>query len=313
MAYIGGGGGVRGGAHACLIGEQTALNALHQSGAGKAGKDRLEVKGPLEDTPKYLGQQFQIQYHHDDGHQHVQAAHERHQCGSGSDDPLAAPHDAEGGEQGGDAADDPRGDALVVEAVAGEGGLEVKGAQHVEAAGVSGNEAQGKEDRQGAAVESGLNIVGRAAVALSSLRIAALIDLGQGGLNKGSGAANDGNDPHPKHSAIAADADGNGHADDITCSHPGGGGYHQSLEGGDGASPVGPLGYHPQGFPEHPELDKAGAEGEIKPSSQQNNDEQIGVHEVTDCQNDVVYHVLHAPSLLYFLSLTCGPRGTEIP
>ena len=283
MAHVGRGGGVGGGAHARLIGEQAALDALHQGGAGKAGKDRLEIEGALEDAGKDRGHQLQVHHNDNQRHQHIQAAHEGHQGGGHGDDPLAAAHDAEGGEQGGDAADDPGGDALVVEAVAGEGGLEVERAQHVEAAGVGGDEAQGKEHGQGAAVEGGLNIVGGAAVALAGLRVAALVDLGQGGLNEGGGAADDGDEPHPEHGPIAADADGHGNADDVAGSHAGGGGHHQGLEGGDRTGPVRALCHHPQGLPEHPELDEAGAEGEVKSSGQQNDNEQVGVHEIADC------------------------------
>ena len=170
-----------------------------------------------------------------------------------------------------------------VEAVAGEGGLEIIGAEHVEAAGIGGNEAQGEQHRQGLAVESRLDVVGGAAVALAGLRVAALVDLGQGGLDEGGGAADDGNEPHPEHGPVAADADGHGHADDVAGSHAGGGRHHQGLEGGDRTGPVRALCHHPQGLPEHPELDEAGAEGEVKSSGQQNDNEQVGVHEIADC------------------------------
>ena len=131
-------------------------------------------------------------------------------------------------------------------------------------------------------MEGRLDVVGGTAVALAGLRVAALIDLGQGGLDEGGGAADDGDEPHPEHRAVAADADGHGHADDVAGPHAGGGGHHQGLEGGDGPGPVRPLGHHPQGLPEHPELDEAGAEGEIEPSGQQDDDEKIRVHEVAD-------------------------------
>ncbi|CAN3987157.1 hypothetical protein OHPBIL_OHPBIL_05895, partial [Dysosmobacter welbionis] len=47
------------------------------------------------------------------------------------------------------------------------------------------DEAQGKQHRQGTAVEGRLNIIGRAAVTLAGLRVPALVNLRQRGFGKG--------------------------------------------------------------------------------------------------------------------------------
>ena len=291
MGDVGGGGGVGCGAHAGLVGEEAPLHALHHGRAGEAGKDGLEIKGPGKDPAEHLGDQPQI--HDDDhqGHQHVQSAHDGHQRGGKGDDPLAAAHDAVPGQQGHDAADDPGGEFRIVETVAGEGGLEVIGAEHVEAAGVSGDEAQGEQHRQGLAVEGRLDIVGGAAVALAGLRVPALVDLGQGGLGKRRGAAQQGDEPHPEHGAVAAHADGHGHADDVARAHPGRCGHHQRLEGGHAPLLLRPLHHHTDGLLQQPQLRKAVADREKQSCGHQQDHQQVGVHKVAQGGDHVSQHV----------------------
>ena len=175
--------------------EMPALDAVHQAGAGQTAEDGLEVKGLGEDAAQHLGQQAEVHHNDDQRDQHVQAAHEGDQGGGDLHDALAAAHDAVAHQQGQDGADDPGGGFRVIEAVSGEGGLEIVGGQHIEAAGVGQDQGESEDDGQGTAVKGGLNVVGGAAVALTRLRVPALVDLGQGGLHKGGGAADDGDRP----------------------------------------------------------------------------------------------------------------------
>ena len=142
-------------------------------------------------------------------------------------------------------------------------------------------------------MKGGLNVVGGAAVALTRLRVPALVDLGQGGLHKGGGAADDGDDPHPEHRAEAAGTDGGGDADDVARAHPGRGGYHQRLEGRGRPGLLRFFSHHTDGFQEHTELDEAGPEGEVQTRSQQQDDEHIAVHHSADVADQFVDHNTH--------------------
>ena len=62
--------------------------------------------------------------------------------------------------------------------------------------------------------------------------------------------------------------------------HPGGGGDHQSLEGGNVLAVLFLLPQHPQGLGEQPELHPAGAHGEVDPRKNQQGDENVGIQKV---------------------------------
>ena len=170
---------------------------------------------------------------------------------------------------------------MAIEAVVGHAVDQVEGGQHVKAAGVGGDEGHGEDHAQETTLQSGLDIVGGAAVAAAVL-VPLLIDLGQGALHKGGGPANKGDEPHPEHGAIAADGDGVGHAHDIARAHPAGGGDHQRLEGGNGVLVVRLLADHPDRLPQQAQLDEFAAAGEVNSGGQQQDDEQIAVHKVAD-------------------------------
>ena len=309
MADIGRGGSVGGGAHAGLVGKEAPLHALHHGRAGEAGEDGLEIERLGEDPSEHLGNQPHV--HDDDhqGHQHVQSAHDGHQSGGEGDDPLAAAHDAVPGQQRHDAADDPGRPLRGIKAVSGEGGLEVVGAEHVEAAGVGGDEAQGKQHRQGTAVEGRLNIIGRAAVTLAGLRVPALVNLRQRGFGKGRGAAQQGDEPHPEHGAVAAHADGHGHADNVARTYPGGGGHHQRLEGGHASLLLRPLHHHADGLPQQPQLREPVPNGEKQSGGHQQNHQQVGIHPVAQIRNDLSQHV--CISLLFNVGEWSGNRFNQ--
>ena len=247
---------------------------------------------------EHLGQHPPVEHHHHNGHQHVEPAHKGHQGGGEADDALAAAHDAVPHHCRQNGADDPGGSIRIVEGIAGEGGLEVVGRQHVEAPGIGEDQRPGENHCQGAAVEGGLDIIGGAAVALPGVGIPALIDLGQSGLHKGGSPADKGNDPHPEHGAVAAAADGGGDSDDVASAHPGSRGHHQRLKGGDGSGIVGLLPHHADGLGKHPELDKAGPEGEIHPCRDQQNNQDIRIEPVVERIDNGCEHSLFP--LLFF-------------
>ena len=140
-------------------------------------------------------------------------------------------------------------------------------------------------------MEGRLDVVGGAAIALSGLRIAALIDLGQGGLGKRRGAAQQGNEPHPEHGAVAAHADGHGHADNVARAHPGCGGHHQRLEGGHASLLLRPLHHHTDGLPQQPQLREPVPNGEKQSGGHQQNHQQVRIHPVAQSSNDLSQHV----------------------
>ena len=293
MGDVGRGGGVGGGAHTSLIGVKAPLDALHHGGGAETGgtaEDGLHVEGGGEDALEHLGQHTDVQDHDDQGHDDVQHAHDGHQHAGDLDDALAAAHDADTHQNGQQSAADHghqadgaahQGDGVGIEAVAGHAVDQVEGGQHIKAAGISGDEGHGEDHAQEAALQSGLDVVGGAAVA-AAVGVPLFIDLGQGALHKGGGPAHQGDEPHPEHGAIAADGDGVGHAHDVARAHPAGSGDHQRLEGGDGVLVVRLLAHHPDGLPQQPQLNEFAAAGEVNSGGQQQDDEQIAVHKVAD-------------------------------
>ena len=90
---------------------------------------------------------------------------------------VVAAQEAVAEDQGQDGADDDGRDLRIIEAVCAEGGLQVVRAEHVEAAGVGDQHADGEDKAQGVAVQGRLDVVGRAAVA-GAVRALSFIDLG---------------------------------------------------------------------------------------------------------------------------------------
>src|SRR5699024_5143564 len=119
--------------------------------------------------------------------------------------------------------------------------------------------------------EKMMDVVGRAAPESAVEGILLLMQLGQGGLRKGSGGAQKGDDPHPENSSRASGGDGGHHAHQISHTHPGGGGNNQSLNAGDGVLIGNILFFHgdPQHFRKHAEGKEAGPDGEINAGGNQ--------------------------------------------
>ena len=62
-----------------------------------------------------------------------------------------------------------------------------------------------------------------------------LVELGEGRLNEPGGHADSGHHPHPEHGTGTTHGDGDGYADNIPGTDPGGQADREGLEGGDPA------------------------------------------------------------------------------
>ena len=214
VAHVGRGRRVGGRAHTGLVGVQAALDAPHDAGAGEAAEDGLEVKSGLENVFEHRAEVGDMPKDHDEGDDHVQHAHHGHEDLGDLGESFSAAEDADAEQHRENAADDHRhihsetGDLkrLFIEAEALEGALGVVGREHVVAHHVGEDQDDGEDHAQPALAQALLHVVGGAAVAVA-LAVALLVDLGEGGLHKRGGAAEDRRDPHPEDRARAAEAD----------------------------------------------------------------------------------------------------------
>ena len=274
MVNVGRGGGVGGRTHTCLIGEEAALNAVHDAGTAKAAEDGAEIKGTHENLTEHIRQHLGIDDHQHQRHQNVEGTHDGHENTRHRHDALAAAHEAVAHQRSDDKTDDPRSDVGIIKAVGGEGGLEVVGCQHIEADTVGQNQKHGKEDGNALLpLESCLNVVGRAAVA--AVLTTLFVDLRQRALHESGSAADNGDDPHPKHAAETAHAQRGGNTDDVARTHAGGGGHHEGLERGHTVAVL--LRHGLELLPQQTELGKAGADGEKDAAQYQQNNQHIAV------------------------------------
>ena len=259
MGDVRSGRGVGGRTHTGLVGIQAALNALHHAGAGEAAENGGEIKGAGKNVLEDGGDQVQVHQNHDQGNDNVENAHDGNQCAGDFGQTVGAAQHAGGKENRQDQADE-KGGMVAVEAEAGKGGLEVVGGQHIISHRIGQDNDDGEDDPKPALPQGGFHVVGGTAVAAAVL-VLPLIDLGQGGLHKGGGAAQNGGDPHPEHRAVSAQADGSGDPDNVAGAHPGGGGDHQGAEGGNASLGFGLFRNHPEGLAQQANLDKLAAEG----------------------------------------------------
>ena len=284
--------GVRGGAHAGLVGKQAALGALADGGddaEGGAAHGGVGVEGALEDEGEGGRDVGRV---HDKDHeraQHVKDGHDGHDLlGDGGQTRHAADeHDA--GQDDHDEAHDPGGDT--------EGGVHGLGdgvrLHH------AAHEAEGQNDGHGeepgeelapVALESRGDVVHRAAV-----DGAVLVDhagfLGHDGLGVVGGHAEQGDDPHPEDGARAAHDDGAASAHDVAGTHLGRDGGGERLERRHAAALVaaaqGEVAEHAApAFAEAAELDRLGAHGEPDAHAEQQDDQDVVGQVVVDGGND---------------------------
>ena len=256
------------------------------------GQDKARLKGAT--------------FENDKGYNNIDNAHDGNQNTGNLGQALGTAHDADGEQNSQNAADDPGSDGLAVEAEAGKCGLQVVGSQSIVTNGVGQDDDHGEDHAQPTLMQSSLHVVGGAAEA-GAVLIALLINLSQSGLDESRSTANQGDQPHPEHTTHTAQADGGGHADDVTGTHAGCGRNHQSAEGRNGVAILGLFGHNTNGFAEQAELYALGANGEIQATANQEYDDEgngqlrrTTVKEVADRVNNAINLVNHET----FLSFT---------
>ena len=302
MGDVCGSSGVGSGTHTCLVGVQAALDALHQAGTGEAAEDGLEVEGTVEDSTQDGRQLADVHEHDDQSNGNVDDAHDGDHEASDLHQTLAAAHDADGEQDGQDSADEDGGGGFVVEAEAGEGGLQVVGGQCIVAHCVGQDDDDGKDNAQPALTQCGLHVVGGAAVA-GAVGGTALVDLCQGGFHISGSAAQNGGHPHPEHGTGAAQADRGGDAHDVAGTNAGSGGDQQSTQGGGCALSLGLFHDDPECFGQQADLDQFGAEGEEQASHNQEHGNPGIVQEPADGIDNAVNACEDIAHFLFTLSL----------
>ena len=274
MVHICSSGGVGCGTTAGLIGEQAALDAVHQGCAESAGHDLTQTEGLLNDAGEDAGQQGCVL---DDDHEGDQDVGNRHD----------GDHDIQDLDGGVLTQDDHRSqshqehsgiDGLDVESVFKGGGDGV--ADDLADAAPADEACHAEEDGQNVllavlAVEI-LEVMGGAAAIAAVDGVLFLVQLGQGGFHECGGGADDGSDPHPEDRACAAGGDRRHDADHVAHANTGGSGDDESLETGEGAalSLFPPAEGQTEHFREASDQDKLGTDGKENTSRDQQEDQQ---------------------------------------
>ena len=294
MRRIGGGGGgsVGSRAHARLVGEEAALDAVdHRLGDGIAhgpGTRLLDTEGRLDDESQNPGQLTDVHDHHEQRHQDVSQRHEGHHQLGETGDAADAAEDDEAGEhhQGqtahpvGDAEGDVHGQADGV------------GLHRVEHQTEGQQQAEGEDHSHPAHAKAALHVVGGAAPVVAIL-ILDLVELGQGALHEGGGHADEGDQPHPEDGARATQIDGDGHTGQIARPDAGRQAGTQSLEGGDaGAVGFATVAQDREHVAEVADLDKTQAEGKEDTDPDQQVNEHGSPHQVVNHCNQGVHNSL---------------------
>ena len=222
--------GVRGGAHARLVGEQAAghavahgfLDARADEAAGGGGGVERAHEDHLEGRENLGG----VGDEHDEAAEQIERGHDRHDLFREGGDAAHAAEEHEGGERGDDHA---HGDGRH-----GEGGLERSGdgvgLHHVADEAEGDDDRNGEEHRQLPAAEALGDVVGRAAGDVA-LIVLGLVGLGEHGFCEDGGHAEEGRDPHPEDGAGAAHGDGRGRSGEVAGADLRGDGRGEGLEG----------------------------------------------------------------------------------
>ena len=282
---------VRRRADARFIGIQAALDALHEGGraeACRAAEDRLEIERARENAAQHLGQHAGVDHHDDERHDDVQHAHDRHEHARDLDDAVAVAEDADAYEEREQRAADDRqemrargSNERIIEVIARHAVDEVEGGEHVEADRIGRDQRDRENNAEAPASESRLDIVGRAAVA-AALGAALFIDLRERALDKGGRAANQSDEPHPEHRAVAADGDSVGDADDIARADAARRRDHQRFKRADRLGVARFFADHAHRLPEQTYLNARRADGEVNARREQQDDEHIAVHQIVE-------------------------------
>ena len=200
---------VRRRAHACLVAEQAAPDALHERCAGTAAHRLLPTEGIGDDQLHDLGQPPEIEEHDAQRKDDIPQCHDRDDHPAHTGDTVDASEDDQQREQR-QAGADP----MVVEAESPLPGRADRVALHrVEGETECHGDQHGEEDAHPAFAQSAFHVVGRAAdIGVPPL---AFVELGEGRFDEGTRRTQQGDDPHPEDGARPARDDGRGHTHDV--------------------------------------------------------------------------------------------------
>ncbi len=302
---------VGGRAHAGLVGEEAALDAVEHGGsqpAGDAASRLLEAEGAHDDVAEHAGHLAEVHDHHDDGEQQVDAGHERHDdlghlgdlANAAEDDDAGQRRDGESGHQRRQAerAFDGAGDRVGLHRVEDE---------------AEGDDQRDRENDGGPGrAQAARDVEGRSAAVLTFL-VLDLEELGQRAFGVGGGHADQGHHPHPEDRAGAAQIEGDGDAGEVAGADPGREADRQGLEGRDaGSIGLARAANNAEHFAEMDELDEAQAQGEEQAYGQQAVDQHVapenGIEEVDDGDHGVPPAGSGLTSLVH-VSMRAGDLG----
>ena len=200
---------------ACLIREESALNAIHHRSTNAATRNLTDAKGIGHDDFQHMGDQSGIHHDDRDGQQQIADGHEGHQDRTHLSNTLNTTEDDKQRHRCQHAADPERRQS--------EGllhgttdGISLNGI--VRQAKLTGNEHR-KQDRHPPLMQTTLDIIGRTAD--ERVLVLLLEQLRQRRLYERRSRAHEGYQPHPEHSPRATDGDGRSHTRQIACSHTG--------------------------------------------------------------------------------------------
>ena len=192
---------VRRRAHARLVAEPAALDALHERCAGTAAQRLLPTEGIGDDQLHDLGQPPEIEEHDAQRKDDISQCHDRDDHPAHPGDTVDASEDDQQREQR-QAGADP----MVVEAESTLPGRADRVALHrVEGETECHGDQHGEEDAHPAFAQSAFHVVGRAAD--KGVFALYLIQLGQCRFYKRAGSTQEGNHPHPEYRTKSSNTD----------------------------------------------------------------------------------------------------------
>ncbi len=232
MFHSGHGMGVRGGAHAGLVGEEAARHAvahgLADADARRAAKNGLRIKGRGENEAKGRQDGAGMADEHIDAARDVEDSHGGHELFRHTGD---APHTAEK-----DQGRQRRHHGAHEELVHAQGAVERLGngvgLHHVADEAQGHDDGNGEKDREWPVpgAHAARDVPGRSAHHMA-LAVGGFVDLGQNGLGKDGRHAEKGRQPEPEERPRPPKHHGRGRASHIARAHLGGNGRGQGLKG----------------------------------------------------------------------------------
>lgn len=283
VGNIGRSGGIRGRADAGFIGIQTALDAVHHGCAQQTAEHGFRAEGFAEDADKDEGQSPDMQENDNDCCKNINTCHDGDEYLCNLRDALAAAQNDDTCQNGNDGTDIEG--RLLARYIDLDEISHIEGGKGIKAAHIGEDEGNGKGTAQKRRAKPLFDIIGRAAI--GAMLALFLINLCEGGFDKGGGTADDGDEPHPEHCTCAACDDGTCYADHVAGSDTGGGGDHKRLKRGNGFPVLSFFRDDANRFPKQAELDKACLYGEIKTCCDEQGNQNIAIQKAADKADDI--------------------------